>query len=439
MKSTNHSSKMGLWMSTSLVVGNMIGAGIFLMPSALAAFGGISVVGWLVSSAGALLLAKVFSRLSRMVAGSKGGPYAFARKGFGDYIGFMVAWGYWISIWVALATIAVTFVSAISVFFPGLKENALLAAGTALAAIWLLTWVNSRGVRASGKMQVVTTALKILPVLAIILGGIFFFQPENFIPFNASGDSSIMAIAATGTMTLYAFLGLESATVPANKVQNPEKTIPKATMTGTLVTTLLYVLSTVAIMGMIPMAELSESTAPFSDAMKIMSGEIGEEIIAAGVAVATFGALNGWILIISQVSEATANDGLFPGIFKKENKYGVPVWGLIVGSGLASLLLLMNYSESLVEQFKFTILLSTTCCLVPYLFSAAAYVILSLQKSLKLKEQVSVVILGSLTFGFALWAIFGAGEQSVFWGFFFLMLGTPVFVWMKWKNKNPEL
>lgn len=429
---------MGLWMSTSLVVGNMIGAGIFLMPSALAAFGGISIVGWLVSSAGALLLAKVFSRLSRMVHGSKGGPYAFAKKGFGDYIGFLVAWGYWISIWVALAAISVTFVSALGVFFPALKESSVLGAATGLGAIWLLTWVNSKGVRASGKMQVVTTILKVLPIVAVIVGGIFFFQPENFIPFNASGTSSLMAIAATGSMTLYAFLGLESATVPANKVRDPEKTIPRATMAGTLITTLLYVLATVAIMGMIPMAELSASTAPFSDAMKLMSGSIGEEIIAGGIAIATFGALNGWILIIGQVSEATANDGLFPEIFKKENKNGVPVWGLVVGSSLTSLLMLMNYSEGLVEQFKFMTLLSTTCCLVPYLFSAAAYVILSLQKAVNLNGQLSVFLLGSLSFGFALWAILGAGEKSVFWGFIFLMLGIPVYVWMQWKNKKDQ-
>ena len=160
MNETKDKNKLGIWMTTSLVIGNMIGAGIFLMPSALARYGGISILGWLLSSAGALLLAKVFSKLSNMVKDSNGGPYAFAKVGFGDYVGFLVAWGYWISAWVANAAIAIAFVSALSVFIPVLKENPLIAVFTGLGAIWFLTWVNSRGVRNSGKMQLVTTLLK---------------------------------------------------------------------------------------------------------------------------------------------------------------------------------------------------------------------------------------------------------------------------------------
>jgi len=431
--------KLGFWMSTSLVIGNMIGAGIFLMPSALAVYGGISILGWLASSVGAILLALVFSKLSNMVASTGGGPYAYARAGFGDYIGFLVAWGYWISVWVANAAISIAFVSALGVFFPILKEEVVAALLLSLGVIWLLTWVNAQGVHSSGKLQLVTTALKLLPIGVIIIGGFFYFDPDNFIPFNASEESPGVAIALTGTMTLYAFLGLESATIPSDKVEDPEKTIPRATMVGTVVTTLVYVLSTVVVMGMIPLESLSRSTAPFADAMHIMSGKWGEGFVAAGVAIATFGALNGWILIQSQIAQATARDRLFPAIFNRENRKGVPVLGLIIGSILTSTVILMNYTEGLVEQFKFMIVLSTLCVLVPYLFSAAAYVTLSLQRVTGGSSLAGIFFLGSAAFAFSMWAIFGAGENSVFWGFILLLLGTPVYVIMKWKqNPNPS-
>ena len=429
-------NKLGIWMSISLVIGNMIGAGIYMMPSALAQYGGISLVGWLVSSLGALLLANVFSKLSKMVKSRAGGPYAFAKMGFGDYIGFLVAWGYWISIWVANAAIAIAFVSALSVIFPILESNPVASILCGLGAIWLLTWYNSQGILSSGKMQLATTLLKLIPILVIIAGGFFFFDMDNFIPFNASEETNLSAIAITGTLTLYAFLGLESATIPAENVEDPEKTIPKATMIGTIITTLVYILSTVVVMGMIPMEQLATSPAPFADAMRIMSGEIGEEIVAIGAALAAFGALNGWILIQSQIARATAIDHMFPAIFKKDNRKGVPIWSLIIGSILSSALMLMNYSEGLVEQFKFMILLSTLCCLVPYIFSAAAYVLITLQRQTAKRSKASVFLLGSLAFLYSLWAIFGAGEESVFWGFILLLLGTPLYIWMKWKHTN---
>ncbi len=430
--------QLGIWMTTSLVIGNMIGGGIFMMPSTLAEYGGISILGWLVSSLGAVLLAVVFSKLSRLVTGKSGGPYAYARAGFGDYVGFLVAWGYWIAVWVAMAALAIAFVSAMSTFVPVLNEKPWIAVALGLAAVWFLTWINSLGIRTSGKLQVLTTLLKIIPILLIILGGFFFFEPQNFVPFNASEESAVGAIAITGTLTLYAFLGLESASVPSDNVKDPEKTIPRATMLGTVLTTALYILSTVAIMGLIPLDTLAKSPAPFADAMKIMTGETGSFIVAGGVAMAAFGALNGWILIQSQVARAISRDGLFPGVFKRENKAGVPVRGLVIGSLLCSILMLMNYSQGLVDQFKFVILLSTICTLVPYLFAVAAFVGISLEKGLQSKQKIHVYILGGLAFAFSIWAVYGAGETAVFLGFILLMLGTPFYVWLKWKKQHPD-
>jgi APA family basic amino acid/polyamine antiporter len=436
MKQKQTSKKLGLWMSTSLVVGNMIGAGIFLMPAALAAYGGISIFGWLFSAVGALLLATMFSRLSKLVRDKNGGPYVYTKEGLGDFAGFLVAWGYWISTWVANAAITIAFVSALTVFFPILGTNALYAVVLGLTIIWFLTWINSKGIRESGKMQVVTTLLKLIPLVLVIVGGVFFFNADNFIPFNPSTETNIGAIAITATMTLYAFLGVESATVPAGNVENPEKTIPKATMLGTIITTLVYVLSTVIIMGMIPADLLSKSPAPFADAMDIIAGEWGRGLVAAGAAIAAFGALNGWILIQGQIAMATAKDDLFPRIFRRENKNGVPVLGIVIGSVLTSIVMLMNYSDGLVEQFKFIILLSTLCVLVPYLFTSAAYVLILAERNQPNLKWLPEIVLASLAFAFSLWAIYGAGEEAVFFGFLLLLAGIPFYVWMKYRNKS---
>ena len=400
------------------------------MPAALAAYGGISVVGWLISSAGALVIAYIFSRLSKMVKNSAGGPYAFSREGFGDFLGFLVAWGYWISIWVSNAAIAIAFVGALTIFFPSLNESPVIAVSVALLSIWSLTWINSRGVQSSGRMQLVTTVLKILPLVIIILGGVFFFDIENFTPFNTSDFSTSKAIAVTAALTFFAFLGIESATIPADDIEDQQKTIPRATMMGTIITTLIYVLSTVVIMGMIPMDALAKSPAPFADAMGILAGTTGERLVAAGAAIAAFGALNGWILVMGQVARATARDKLFPKIFSKENKKGVPITGMIIGSVLTSIVMLMNYTDGLVDQFRFMILLGTLCCLVPYLFSAAAYVILG--KSFHSASRLRII--GGLGFGFSLWMIFGTGEEAVFWGTLLLLAGTPFYIWMKHKE-----
>ena len=436
MNKTQETKKLGLWMSTSLVIGNMIGAGVFLMPAALAAYGGISILGWLASSAGTLVLAMVFSKLSKLLVNKSGGPYAYTRAGFGDFAGFLVAWGYWISVWLGIAIIAIAFVSALSVFFPLLGENPIAGVITGLGAIWLLTWVNTKGVRESGKIQVLTTVLKLTPLVMIIVGGFFFFDINNFIPFNVSESTDFEAIAITSTMTLYAFLGFESATIPADNVKNPGKTIPRATMLGTIITTLVYVLGTVAVMGMVPLDELEVSPAPFADAMGVMTGEFGRYLVAGGAAIAAFGALNGWILVVGQLPRATAKDKLFPRIFKKENKQGVPVYGMLIASALASVVMLMNYTEGLVEQFRFLVLLGTLSALIPYLFTAASYVSILLEKKLPSQPWLGIYGMGSLAFSYSLWAVFGAGEEAVFWGFILLMIGIPFYVFVKWRNKG---
>ena len=430
--------KLGLWTSTSLVVGNMIGAGVFMMPAALAAYGGISLLGWVFSTAGAILLAKVFSNLSKLMPKADGGPYAYSRRGLGDFAGFLVAWGYLVSIWCTNAAIAVSLVSALSTFIPELATNSLFAVVTGLGSIWLLTWINTLGIVTSGKLQLVTTVLKILPLILVAAGGLFFIHWKNFLPFNAGGKSDFAAISATSTYTFFAFLGLECATIPSGSVANPEKTIPRATMLGIGVTAVIYLVGTISIMGMIPGKDLQHSVTPFTDAAVLIWGNPARYWVSAGIAIAAFGALNGWILIQGQMPFAIAKDKLFPPVFRKENRKGVPARGMVVSSIFVSLLMYMNYTKGLVEQFKFLILLTTLSVLVPYLFSTASYIIIRVQSGF-LKtgtRSISAIILASLAFLFSIWLIIGSGQEIVYWGFILLMAGIPFYVWIIWK-KNP--
>ncbi|MBK8450054.1 MAG: amino acid permease [Saprospiraceae bacterium] len=433
-------NKLGLWTSTSLVVGNMIGSGVFLMPAALASFGSISLIGWVFSTIGAFFLAKVFSNLSKLLPIADGGPYAYSQKGFGDFVGFLVAWGYWISIWCANAAISVSFVSALSTFFPALAYNSYLAIGTGLSAIWFLSWINTKGIVHSGKLQLITTILKILPLIFIGIFGLFYINLDNFIPYNATGKSDFAAISSAATLSFFAFLGLECATIPSSNASNPEKTISKATMLGTLLTSVIYILSSFSILGMIPASELTHSVTPFADAAAILWGDQARYWVSAGVAIAAFGALNGWILIQGQIPFAVAKDKLFPPLFSKLNSNGVPALGIIISSLLVSILMVMNYSKALVEQYKFLILLSTLTVLVPYLFSSAAYIILKFgKKSMDSQSSwMQSIMIASFAFIFSLWAIAGSGQETVYWGFILLMSGIPFYVLIKFLKKKTD-
>jgi len=423
---------LGFWMCTALVTGNMIGSGVFLLPASLAPYGALSLLGGLFTASGAVVLALVFARLSRIVPRA-GGPYAFTRAGFGDFAGFLVAWGYWISIWAGNAAIAVAFVSYLGFFFPALTNTGTLAAALAIATVWGLTLINSLGVRTAGTVQVVTTILKLVPLIAIGVFGLFYMEIENFTPFNPSGKPFFPAMTAAAALALWAFLGLESATVPAGDVQNPEKTIARATVLGTLLSSAVYVLGTAAVMGIIAPAALETSTAPFADAAKVLWGEWAGYAVAAGAAISCFGALNGWILLQGQLPRAAAIDGLFPALFKRISSRGTPVAGLILSSILVSLLVATNYTRGLVGMFTFIILLSTLTALFPYVFCAMSALMLYNKDRASLGEGrlLGPSVLASLAFAYSLWAIAGSGQETVFWGFLLLMSSLPVYVWIK--------
>ncbi len=428
--------KIGLLTTTSLVVGNMIGAGIFLLPATLASYGSISLLGWVFTAAGALVLAKIFSNMSKIFVNKSGGPYAYSKAGFGDFIGFLVAWGYWISIWVSNAALCIAIIGALSVFFPVLETSPILTVTISLSFIWGLTWINNRGVEASGKIQVITTVLKLLPLVFVILVGVFFFDIDNFPDFNLTGDSNWVALSSAAAITLYAFLGIESASIPAESIDNPEKTIPRATMLGTVIATCVYIFGTIVLFGVLPIDILKDSPAPFAEAGKIIGGDYAGYFVAAGAAISAIGCLNGWILLSGQLPMAAAKDNMFPRIFKRENKNGVPYLGVIIGSVLTSSILLMNLSEGLIEQFTFIVNLVVFTALVPYLFVAAAYIIVLIEKKRHFNNAIKTFALGSLGFAYSVWAIFGTGSDTVFYGFLLLLAGIPFYVLMQWNKRE---
>ncbi|WP_184547989.1 amino acid permease [Mucilaginibacter sp. FT3.2] len=427
--------KLGLWTSTSLVVGNMIGAGVFLMPAAMAGFGSIGLLGWVFSAIGSFFLAKVFSNMSKLLPHATGGPYAFTRNGLGDFAGFLVAWGYFISTSCACAAITKSLVSALSTFFPTLANNNFAAISTGLCAIWLLTYINTRGVVTSGKWQLVTTILKILPLLLVAVGGLFFLQAKNFLPFNSSGFTTYGAISATAAMTMFSFIGIECATIPSGSVENPEKTVPRATLLGLLIATLVYILGSISVMGIIPAIQLQHSQTPYADAAAVIFGNGARYWVSAGVAIAAFGALNGWTLMQGQMPFAVANDKLFPAIFGKQNKKGVPYVGILLSSTLVSLFMSMNYTKSFVEQFRFLLLLSLLSMLIPYLLSAASYLIIRV-KNKQVDGWLGAVFLAIIAFSYALWNIVGTGKEAVYYGFILLMISVPFYVWVAYKKSS---
>jgi APA family basic amino acid/polyamine antiporter len=430
---------LGLWAASALVVGNMIGSGVFLLPSSLAKYGPISIVAWCLTATGAVLLALVFARLGRAYP-KTGGPYAYARRAFGDFVGFQTAWGYWIAVWAGNAAIAVAFVGYLAHFWHALGTDKVLAAGVALAAIWILTGINTLGVRQGGAVQVVTTVIKLVPLLMVAVGGLFFIHSRNFGPFNASGQSAFGAVTGAAALTLWAFIGLESATIPAEDVRDPGRTIPRATIAGTIVTAIIYIAGTVAVLGILPAAVLAQSNAPFADAAGTAFGGWAGDLVAAGAAVSAFGALNGWILLQGQVPLAAARDGLFPKIFARTGRGGTPIVGLVVSSVLVTVLMTMNYNASLVDQFTFVILLATLTTLIPYAYASVAQLVLLAtdRAAFSGRRLAKDAVIALLAFGYSVWAVAGSGYEVVFKGTLLLLGGMPVYAWLKYRAVRAE-
>jgi len=392
----NGAKSLGLAACTAVVVGNMVGSGFYLSPSAVAPYGLLSVLMWIVMGGGAICLGLTFARLASIVPAT-GGPYAYTRMAYGDFAGFLIAWGYWISVWASLPAIAFAFAGSLMNMLPALNNKAMALTLT-LGAIWAVVLINLRGVKAAGLFAEITTYTKLVPFLAIAVIGLFYVQGEQLSQFNPSGEPLLTAAAALAPLTMFAYLGLESATVPAGDVRDPKRTIPRSTIIGIGIAAVLYVLGTVVVLGVVPREVLLKSVAPFSDAARMMWGDWAALGVAIAVIVSSIGALNGWTLLMGQVPMAAANDRLFPGVFGRLSPRGVPALGIVISATLATLMVAFQAlgSPGVRAFYNLVVGLSTMTAVVPYAFCALAVGLVAAGQGMRGATAPRVGVVGAI-------------------------------------------
>ena len=433
--SQGHKRTLGFWRCWALVVGGSIGSAIFMMPALLVSYGGVGLLSLAAAAVGALFIATMLANLSRRVT-TTGGPYAYAHAAFGDFGGFLIAWGYWIALWTACVAITIAFTGYVGALIPAVGESSVLTVVAGLALIWTLVGVNIAGVREAGIFSLVTTVLKLIPLVIIGVIGLFFVDAKILPPMNPGTTSSAYLFASAFALTFWMFVGIEAATVPSEDVENPEKTIPKALITGTLTVAVVYLLVTFAVMGMLPAHQLSDTASPLADAGVRMAGSWAGTAVTIGALVSIIGAFNVTLLAAGQTAMAAARDRVFPSIFERMTKRDTPGISFIIVGLLSSLMLIMNQSQSLVGAYTFVLLIATLTTIIPYAFCAMAGLLLGLHdKAISKGRRRQEAIISIIAFAICMWVIASSGEEAGYWTFLLLMAGVPVYVAVTRNNK----
>jgi basic amino acid/polyamine antiporter, APA family len=439
----------GLPVAVALIMGSIIGVGIFNLPTSLAGIGPITLVSMGLTTVGAIALALMFAALSRRLP-ADGGPYAYSRAAFGNVVGFFNAWSYWITAWAGNAGIAVGWVLYVEVFI-NKGQNKLITILLVLVGLWLPAVINLSGVKNMGSVQMVTTILKFAALLFVSIVGLFYIKSANFTPWNVSGQGAISAIGAGMAIALFSYLGVEVASVAAGKVRDPDRNVPRSTVLGTLACAVVYILSLIAVFGIVPNGELQKSTAPFSDAVNTMfGGTWAGYVMAVVVIISGFGALNGWTMICAEMPLAAAKDGLFPERFNRISTRGVPAFGIIASTVLASIAMAINYIGSGgAEVFTTLVLMTGITSAIPYAFSALAQIKWRIvdrramhgQRFARDMSVAVVALVFSILFiyysrntgasGFQYWAPFVLAGVA-------LLLGIPIYFAQRGKMTQPE-
>ena len=353
----------------------------------------------------------------------RGGSFAYTRAAFGDPAGFFVAWSNWICIWAGNAALAVAFAGCVSALVPAVAQSRIASALVALAALWIAALTNLAGVRESARAQIVLTVLKLVPIALFAFVAVFFVDLAHYQPFVPAGGD-LMEIAWGGAaITLWAFLGLEAATIPSAAIRDPEKNVARATLVGTLIAGLLTMLACTVVLGVLPREQIAQSPAPMAEAAAQLFGAPAGTLLAITAAVASYGALNGWVMLMGELPAQAAQAGLFPRAFGRRGADGTPRRMLLIGTVLGSVLILANYSRSLVKLFEFSILLSTATSLLPYAAASASALVAS--RSWRSQSMLGSAI-ASLALLYSLFALFGTGREALFWGAILLLAGLPV-------------
>jgi basic amino acid/polyamine antiporter, APA family len=431
---------LGLTSATGLVIGSIIGTGVFAMPAVLAGAGTSSLLTLGVIALGATLLAVMFGQLTKRVPNSDGGLYAYARHEFGDFAGYLTGWCYWIQAWAGNAAIVSAWVFYVDALF-GWHPSGMGNWGIALVGLWVPALVNLAGVKQMAWFQNLTVVLKFLPLLFVGIVGWFFVSAGNFGAFNATGGSLYGAIGIAAGVALFSFIGVEVAAITAKRVRDPEKNVGRASVLGTLAAAVLYLVVTAAIMGLVPHHALVNDTAPFVTAfgMIFTHGAWAGKLVAALAVVSGIGALNGWTLVTTEVARAAAQDGLFPKAFAWTDDKGTAWFGVLMAALLPSLLMLWSYTTATgLTVFTYLVALTVVTVAIPYLFSACAQLTYLVSKRRRvqgwaLARDLTIAGAGVL---FSMWVTFAAGYQAVYQALVVVLAGLVVYAFLKAQRER---
>jgi arginine:ornithine antiporter / lysine permease len=394
----SNSNKLGFWILTALVVGNMVGSGIFMLPRSLseAASPAGVILAWVMTGLGALVLALVFGNLAIRKPELTGGPQIYAKELFksgsqaSTLTGFMSSWGYWIGNMAGNVAVITTFAGYLSTFFPIMTSEAnwfsignfTLKVGNGLTFIvcTLLLWgthfIILRGLEGAGKLNFVATAAKVAGFFIFIVVGLFAFQKTNMLPLlatrvdeagHAMGLMSQVNHAAINT--LWAFIGVESAVVFASRAKK-QTDVKRATILGLSISIAIYIGISTLVMGMLSQDALIHSEKPLIDAIATVLGPIGGKVLAFVGLISLFGSTIGWIMLSAEVPYQAAKQGVFLPFFKKENKKGLPFLSLVITNVISQLFIFSTVSKSISQAFDFVIVIATLSYLVPYFISS---------------------------------------------------------------------
>jgi APA family basic amino acid/polyamine antiporter len=430
---------MGFWRCWGLVIGIVIGNGVFMLPAVLAPYGKLSLVAWIIAGTGTIFIALVLGMLAKRHS-MQGGIYGYTRETQGELTGFLIAWGYWISILTAVAAGAVAVTGYLSFFAPTVSSNPMMSAIIAIAFIWLITAINITGIKAASTFQLVTSLLKLAPLFIISVGALFLGDQANTVTDSGVTDTpnqqpTLFLISEMVMITMWAYIGIEAVTLPSDNIICPERNIPRALIIGTLTATAIYIALSYGVMTLIPLTDLAKSTSPLADAASIILGPWGAGFIAIAALISMISSINANVLIVGIMPDALANDKLMPEFFSSKNKAGIPIKTVIISGFLASLLVVMNFSEGLLSAFKTLIMLSTLTVLLPYTTSSLAEIIMQRRevKSTTKMNWVSFSI-AFIALLFSIFAIIGSGLVIALQGIILLAAGLPFYFWSKRKS-----
>lgn len=440
MEQKSHLKKdIGIFIATALVTGNMMGSGIFMLPATLAKSSGpaATMMAWIITAIGSIFLALSFANLGSKIP-KTGGPYEYSKLAFGDFIGFMSSWLYWNGSWIGNAAVVIAVASYAGNLIPVLSSNHVAGFVFTSAVLWIFTLINIFGVRLAGKIQTTITVFELLLFGFFIIAAATHFNMANITPFNPAGKS-LSTVPAAAASTLWAFVGLESASITAGEIINPEKNVKRSTIFGIIIAALMYMAISFFAMGSMPQDTLAKSGAPIADILSSIFGKGIATLVTVGAVISILGTTVGWLLSTARVAYAAGEGGIFPKVFAKVHpKFRTPYASLIIGSVLVNLLLFMNYNKSFTSAFNFIILLATLSFLPVYAMTAASEVMLLTKKnkkfnSLALLKSSIVPLLG---FIYACWTIYGSGAETVMYGFLMMLMGVPFYIWITLKKAS---